>query len=108
MGFQAFSDLLKTFYALSGGASDKIWFVTISIYVYINYLNSFLVDRRVKAGASPGSGPGKLAIKKPSALKASLPYTVILLVVDILSSSLGVIIICRGFFWQVAIFFGVD
>lgn len=64
---------MEVFYDLA----KKVWFLTIFIYIYINCLNSFLVNNRRET---------KIRIKiikseivKLALLKALLPYLVVLL-----------------------------
>lgn len=103
--FQAFIDLLGSFYSLASKIYD--WFRTISIYICINYLNNFLVDGKVglKAEADPKSRLKKPEVAELSILGISLPWAVaplscviVLLGAESLSNLLRIAKLHRGFF----------
>lgn len=78
------------------------------MHIYINYLNNFLVDRRIKAGASLRSRFREFAIAEPSVLGALWLFAIFLSKVKSSSGSLEVVEPHRAFFWQVAIFFKLE
>lgn len=93
--FHAFNNLLVAFCSVVDG--DR--FLIVSMYVYINCLNSFLIDRKVGVWTKTSfkSRLGELEIVKLDALEASLFYVIASLEVERLSSSLKIIKPCRSF-----------
>lgn len=84
LGFLALRDIFKAFSLPSIDVGDRAWSLTFSIYICINYLNSFSVENRaVKAGAGIRAwevGVGKLllvvkALEGPLTSSSSLGLT---------------------------------
>lgn len=99
MGFQAFNSLSKAFYSFT----SRVWFLTVFIYNYINYLNSFLIDDRAKARARAKVDlefkSKKLEIAKSGALRVLLSHIIVLVRVKILLGLLKAIKLRKRFFY---------
>lgn len=82
------------------------------MYIFMNCLNSYLVDSITKAGARARTNPEsrfkELRIVEPNIFRALLPYAIAQLKVEILSSSLRIIKPRERLFKQIIIFFEVE
>lgn len=94
-GFQAFNNLLGIFYNLANGTFSWGLFQTIFIYIYINCLNSFWendkVKIRIKAKTSLESRFEEPKIEEPNIFGALIIWVIALLRVKNSSNLLEII-----------------